>query len=57
MMKKHLNKTIALLLLFVLAVVALLLLSGFAAPGEPIRLTIIHTNYRHGRMDADPYIS
>ena len=56
MMKKHFVKTIALLFIFILSATTFPL-SGFAVQGEPIKLTIIHINDRHGRMGADRYIS
>jgi len=55
-MKKHLIKSAAFLLLLILAVF-IPFINVTAATDDAVTLTIIHINDRHGRMDADSYIS
>ncbi|MCL2030045.1 MAG: 5'-nucleotidase C-terminal domain-containing protein [Oscillospiraceae bacterium] len=56
-MKKSWIQGAALCLLAVLLSASLLPAGVSAAPGEPVTLTVIHVNDRHGRMDADPFIA
>lgn len=56
-MRIHKHIKITAVLLAVLLAVSMLPMSVTLAADSPAKLTIIHVNDRHGRTDADPYIS